>query len=317
MLKILVTGGAGFIGTSYCNSLLLQKDEIELHVVDSLGYAASPANIKWKLNYFLHKLDISKIENLEEIFQANKFHRVIHFAAETHVDNSISNPLIFGSSNFIGTLNILEMCRKFSVQRLVHISTDEVFGSTTGDEKFLEDAAFNPSSPYAATKAGAELLVKAYSHTYGLDVVVARCSNNYGPNQNQEKLIPLAVTRLLKGLNVPIYGSGRQVREWIYVEDSVSAIEAVSKFGKAGESYNISSGEFKENVDVINEILSILNIEGNRIDWVEDRKGHDFKYALNSQKIRSELSWEPKTSFNEGLDETVNSIARRYYGQEV
>lgn len=317
MIKVLVTGGAGFIGASYCNSLLEQKDKIELHVVDSLGYAAEPRNIKWTENYVLHKIDISKIENLDKIFYENEFHRVIHFAAETHVDNSIASPLIFGSSNLIGTLNILEMCRKYRVRRLVHISTDEVFGSTSGNKKFLENEKFNPSSPYAATKAGAEHLVNAYFHTYGLDVVVARCSNNYGPNQHPEKLIPLAITKLLEGLNVPIYGSGRQVREWIYVEDSVLAIEAVSKFGKSGESYNISTGEFQENIEVINKILNILNLEGNRIDWVEDRKGHDFKYAINSEKIRSELSWEPKISFGEGLVETVNSITKRFSGRKI
>jgi len=301
-MKVLITGGAGFIGSEMVRQLAETSHDV--HVLDSLTYAGNFAAIEsiLKPNHFA-EIDIRDSSNIPKFFAGNQFDAVVNFAAETHVDNSIQNPEIFLETNLIGTFNLLEEARKYNF-RFLQISTDEVYGSIREGE-FSEEDKLDPSSPYSASKAAAELLLQSYIKTYSVNALGVRCSNNYGHFQNSEKLIPTLIRRMMNGQKLPIYGSGKNVREWIHVSDSVQGILKVLDRGKNGEFYNISSSEFLENIDVARKIIQYFGGNDDCIEFVQDRLGHDFRYAIKSTKIRNELGWKPLVSFEQGLSDTI------------
>ena len=303
-MKILVTGGAGFIGSEFARQLVSLVDN-NLVIVDSLSYAGSLKNIsdiREKVRFV--KLDIRDKLSLLNLFSENEFTHVVNFAAETHVDNSIHEPSIFAQTNIIGTSNLLEACLKFESQLFFQISTDEVYGSTKVG-KFVETDQLKPSSPYSASKASAELLVTAFAHTYSINTQIARCSNNFGPAQFPEKLIPVAIKKLTMGAKVPLYGNGMNIREWIFVTDTCKALINILFSNKYNQIYNISSGIFKTNLEVISELSNILGIADQQFLYVQDRAGHDYRYAIDSSKIKDEFGWQPNVNFRDGLNETV------------
>ncbi len=303
-MRILVTGAAGFIGSEFLIQIAKNSDH-EITVVDSLTYAGRLQNIEEVMNEIdFQRIDIRDRDEIERLFKKSNFDKIIHFAAESHVDNSISNPSIFLETNIFGTQNLLEMSIKYAVSEFLHISTDEVYGSLS-DGFATEESAFNPASAYSASKAAAEHFVNAARHTFSLNTKIVRCSNNYGPRQYPEKLIPFFVSRLIEGKNVPIYGKGENIREWLHVSDCASAIISVLESGKTNEIYNISSGQFHTNLEVAMMILSNFGLGEERIDFIEDRKGHDFRYAINHQKISKDLGWSPQVDFLTGLTETI------------
>jgi dTDP-glucose 4,6-dehydratase len=303
-VKLLVTGGAGFIGSEFVNQLV-SDSEVEITVLDALTYAGDLRNLKTCKDLIdFTSIDIRNLTDLKALFREKQFTHVVHFAAESHVDNSISNPGIFAETNVLGTLNLLQVSSKYSIERFLHVSTDEVYGSVK--EGFsTENSPLNPSSPYSASKASAEHFVFSYLHTFELPVLMVRCSNNYGPRQYPEKLIPYFISRLLNNESVPVYGDGKNVREWLHVSDCARAIALVLEKGKIGEIYNISSGIFRENLEVTRMLINMLGKGPELINFVEDRMGHDFRYAIDSSKIRRELGWEPKVELEKGLNETV------------
>ncbi len=301
-MRILVTGGAGFIGSETARQLVRSGHEVT--VVDSLTYAGnihSLDSIQNKIDFF--EIDIRDGRRLETLFEDRKFDSVMNFAAETHVDNSISNPEVFLETNILGTFNLLELARKYQF-RFLQVSTDEVYGSIRKG-KFTENDKLDPSSPYSASKAAAELLMQAYIKTFSIEALGVRCSNNYGQYQHVEKLIPAFISKIKNGEKVPVYGDGTNVREWIHVSDSVSGILKVLEFGRQEEFYNISSGDFHENLEVTRKILEYFGYGDDRIDFVSDRPGHDFRYAIDSSKIRNELSWKCVIPFEQGLTSTI------------
>ena len=300
-MRILVTGGLGFIGSNFVKYLVEEaRAAAEITVVDALKYGSNENNLK-DSEYKFDRGDICDYELMAELVK--KTDTIVNFAAETHVDRSISNPYAFIESNVIGTYTILEAMRKVNPEaRLVHISTDEVYGDIEKGS-FNEDDMLKPSSPYSASKASADMLVLAYVRTYGLNAVITRCTNNYGPYQFPEKLIPKAIIRAELNMKIPIYGTGKNVRDWIYVNNHCEAINFVLEKGERGEIYNISSGEEKTNLEVVSEILKIME-KPDLIEFVEDRPGHDIRYSLDSSKIRK-LGWKPKYSFSDGLKKTI------------
>ena len=301
-MKILVTGGLGFIGSNFVRYMVEEvgMDAAEITVVDALKYGSNENNLK-DLEYKFVRGDICDYESMAELVKG--VDTIVNFAAETHVDRSISNPYAFIESNVIGTYMILEALRKDNPEaRLVHVSTDEVYGDIEKGS-FKEDDMLKPSSPYSASKASADMFVLAYVRTYGLNAVITRCTNNYGMYQFPEKLIPKAIIRAKLNMKIPIYGTGKNVRDWIYVNDHCEAINLVLDKGKKGEIYNISSGEEKTNLEVVSEILRIMD-KPDLIEFVEDRPGHDVRYSLDPSKIRG-LGWKPKHGFEDGLKETV------------
>ena len=301
-MKILITGGLGFIGSNFVRYLVEEvgMDAAEITVVDALKHGSNENNLK-DLDYKLVKGDICDYELMAELVKG--VDAIVNFAAETHVDRSISNPYAFIESNVIGTYTILEVTRKVNPEaRLVHISTDEVYGDID-EGSFKEEDRLRPSSPYSASKASADMFVLAYVRTYGLNAVITRCTNNYGAYQFPEKLIPKAIIRAELNMKIPIYGTGKNVRDWIYVKDHCEAINFVLEKGERGGIYNISSGEEKTNLEVVSEILRIMN-KPDLVEFVEDRPGHDIRYSLDSSKIRKS-GWKPKYSFSDGLKETV------------
>jgi dTDP-glucose 4,6-dehydratase len=314
-MKVIVTGGAGFIGSNfvkhllshYSNESLGDRKEIEIINVDNLSYGSNEANLEGidsSTSHTFVKLDVTDSESMHDIMVDADV--VVNFAAETHVDRSISNPFSFFKNNAYGTFSLLEAVRRSkSVKRYVQVSTDEVYGAARGSESFAEDDVLRPSSPYSAGKAAADLFVKAYNITYGLETMITRCSNNFGPYQFPEKLIPKTTIRALRDLPIPLYGAGDQVRDWIYVTDHCEAIRLVMEKGRAGEIYNISSGTETPNMDTVKMILEILGKPEQLITHVEDRPGHDARYSLDSTKIRAELGWKPKYRFREALEQTV------------
>ncbi len=305
ILNVLVTGGAGFIGSEFIRQLLAVK-KFKVYVIDSLRYAGSLLNLSEVQSEIVFKqIDIRNRIELEKLFIEHNFSMVINFAAETHVDNSITGPKIFFESNIIGTENLLELCLEHKIDIFLQISTDEVYGSIK-DGLQAESNELNPSSPYAASKASADLVVKAFAHTYNLKTLIARCSNNYGPRQFPEKFIPTVIRHLLAGEKVPIYGNGLNVREWIYVTDTCKALIAILTHGVPGSTYNISSGKFKTNLEVFSDLCRIMGIDEDRFQLVKDRAGHDYRYALDSSKISGELLWHPQEDFLSGLRKTVN-----------
>ena len=305
-MKVLVTGGLGFIGSNFIRYILDKYSDVEVINVDALKYGSNPANlrdIESDERYSFVKGDISDYELMADLVRDVDV--VVNFAAESHVDRSISNPYSFLQSNVIGVFTILEAIRKNNPEaKLVQVSSDEVYGDIIKGS-FKEEDRLKPSSPYSASKAAADMFVLAYVRTYGLYAMITRCTNNYGPYQFPEKLIPKTIIRATMNLKVPVYGTGKNVRDWIYVLDHCEAIDLVMREGEKGEIYNISSGEEKTNLEVVTEILKIMGKDENLIEFVEDRPGHDLRYSLDSSKIREELCWKPKYSFKEGIRKTV------------
>ncbi len=311
---ILVTGGAGFIGSNYLNTVVPKYSNYQFINIDALTYAANRQNIgvENEPNYVFVETDIRDKKALELIF--NKFSptHVINFAAESHVDNSISGPLIFVETNIVGTENLLECARQQNIVRFHQISTDEVYGSLAPDAKpTTEDAPLLPNSPYSASKASADLLVRSYHKTFELDTIITRASNNYGPNQHQEKLIPRFITNLLENKKIPVYGEGLNIRDWIHVSDHVEGIDAAFHKGKSGEIYNLGGGQELTNLSITNEVLGLLGKGDEMIEHVTDRLGHDFRYSLDSSKAEQDLGWTPKKDFSTGLKETVGYYANK------
>ncbi len=310
-MMIVVTGGMGFIGCNFIKHFFSCSSDIRITNIDKIGIGSNLNNLKELEShprYNFIKADISSKDRIFSIV-ANA-DAIVNFAAETHVDRSILNPLPFVQSNIIGTFNLLEAVRKNNDKaRFVQISTDEIYGETS-EGSFSETDNPNPSNPYSATKASAEMICRSYHKTYGLDINITRCTNNFGPYQFPEKLIPKTIIRALKGLKIPVYGKGENVRDWIYVKDHCEAINLVLEKGMSGEVYNISSGNEIQNVDIVNTILKIMGKKSDLLSFVEDRPGHDFRYSLNSSKIRTELNWKPHHDFFKSLEKTVNWYAQ-------
>jgi dTDP-glucose 4,6-dehydratase len=306
-VKILVSGGAGFIGSNFVRYLLDTRTEVELFNFDKLTYAGNIENlveVARDPRYHFVCGDIADQPAVDEIFQ-HGFAAIVHFAAETHVDRSIEDASPFLKTNILGTHCLLEAARRFPGMRFIHVSTDEVYGSAPAGVSFAEVAALDPRSPYAASKASAEHLVAAYANTYGVSAVILRCTNNFGPFQFPEKLIPLMVANALEDKPLPVYGDGLQERDWLFVEDFCRAIDLALDKAPPGALYNVSAGEPRANLKVVRAILEHLNKPDTLIQYVKDRPGHDRRYALDSSKIRRELGWTPWISFEEGICRTV------------
>jgi dTDP-glucose 4,6-dehydratase len=305
-MKLLVTGGLGFIGSNFCRFMLNAYSDCESINVDKMGIGANPANLRDIENdkrYTFVKGDITNPQFMHKIIR--DVDAVVNIAAETHVDRSIADPYLFLKNNTVGTFTILEALRKHKKKvRLVHVSTDEVYGQAL-EGSFTENTPANPSNPYSASKAAADMFVLSYHKTYNLDVSITRCTNNFGPYQLPEKLIPKTIIRALRDLSIPIYGSGNNIRDWVYVKDHCVAVDIVLQRGKAGEVYNISAGNEIPNIEIAKRILALLEKPESLITFVEDRPGHDIRYSLDSTKTRSTLEWQPKFSFNESLASTV------------
>jgi len=304
-MRILVTGGLGFIGANFIRYLLSENPQVEIVNIDKMGFGSNPKNLEdlKEANYKFIKGDISNPAVIDGIIK--DVDAVVNFAAETHVDRSIKNPQSFVQSNILGTFNLLESIRKHNRSAsFVQVSTDEVYGEIQ-EGSFHETDRLNPSNPYSASKASADMLCLAYHRTYGLEVKITRCTNNFGPYQFPEKLIPKTIIRALKNLPVPLYGTGENVRDWVYVVDHCEAVRLVLEKGRAGEIYNVSSGNEVSNIYVVKKILQYLERDEDLIFFVEDRPGHDIRYSLDSSKIRSELGWKPRHDFSSALRETV------------
>ena len=303
-MKALITGGLGFIGSNFILQLLEKNQNIQITNVDGEFYGSNSQNlvkIKNNLQYKYVKGNINDIKLMENLIKNNDV--IINFAAESFVDRSISNPIPFLESNVNGVFTILELIKK-NRKRFVHISTDEVYGSLKKGSA-VEGTRFNPSSPYSATKAAAELLINSYAKTYDSDCLITRCTNNYGPRQFAEKLIPKTIMLAYYEKEIPIYGTGKNIRDWLYVEDHCLAIEKILYHGKKGESYNISGNNEIDNITIVKEILALMNKSEDLITFVEDRPGHDFRYSMESKKIRNELKWSHEFDFKEGIKKTV------------
>jgi dTDP-glucose 4,6-dehydratase len=306
-MRLLVTGGLGFIGSNFIKYMLEKQPDISITNLDKMSYGANPANLQDIVdnkNYKFIKGDICDKEITCKLIDDSDV--IINFAAESHVDRSISDPFPFLKSNTEGVLTLLESIRNHNKKiKFIQIGTDESYGDIL-DGSFYEENRLNPSSPYAASKASADMLCLAYHRTYGLDVIISRCTNNFGPYQFPEKLIPKIIIRANLNLKIPIYGSGKNVRDWIYVRDHCDAINRIMNKGKSGEIYNISSGNELTNIDIVKNILELLNKPEELIEFVEDRPGHDVRYSLDSSKIKNELDWKPEYEFSEALKETVD-----------
>jgi dTDP-glucose 4,6-dehydratase len=321
-MKILITGGAGFIGSHVVRLFVNKYPNYQIYNLDKLTYAGNLANltdIEDKENYAFLKGDIVDAAYLEDIFSEYQFDAVIHLAAESHVDRSITDPLAFVQTNVIGTVNLLNTARKHWAGNMqdhvfYHISTDEVYGSLGEEGLFTEETAYDPRSPYSASKASSDHFVRAYYHTYGLPVKVSNCSNNYGPNHFPEKLIPLAINNIQNERPVPVYGKGENVRDWLYVIDHARAIDVIFHDGKVGETYNIGGINEWRNIDLIELLCDQMDEKLGRpqghsrklITFVKDRAGHDLRYAIDSSKLMNELGWKPSVTFEEGLSKTVD-----------
>lgn len=303
-MKLLVTGGLGFIGSNFILNTIKNYPEIQIINVDAEFHGSNSMNLlelKHSKNYEFVKGNINDIRLMEKLISSCD--AVINFAAESHVDRSISNAKPFIDSNILGVFSILEILKKKKI-RLLHVSTDEVYGSLKSGSA-VEESRLNPSSPYSSSKASAELLINSYFMTYGCDVVITRCTNNYGPRQYPEKLIPKTIILSDQNMKIPIYGNGKNIRDWIFVDDHCDAVMKVLLNGKTGESYNISNSNEIDNITIIKKILSMMNRSIDNIEFVEDRPGHDFRYSMDSTKIRNHLRWSPKTNLDEGLEKTI------------
>ena len=303
-MKLLVTGGAGFIGSEFVRQAISLG--IETVVVDKLTYAGDLERLKEVDGKFqFYKADIQNREFMEYIFQKEKPDVVVHWAAESHVDRSILDASPFIDTNVRGTQVLLDVAKEEDVELFVNIATDEVYGELGKEGQFFEDTPLNPNSPYSVSKASADMLGRAYFRTYGLPVITVRPSNNYGWWQYPEKLIPVVILKALYNEPIPVYGTGENVREWLFVSDCAEAVFKIVEKGKPGEIYNVGSGEERKNIDVVRSILRILDKPESLISFVEDRPGHDFRYSLNTQKIEREIGWKAKIKFEEGIEKTV------------
>jgi len=335
MKNILVTGGAGFIGANFVPYFIENNSDYHLVNLDLLTYAGNLENVSEVENhprYTFVQGDICDRNFIEELFQKYQFHDVIHFAAESHVDNSISGPEAFIKTNVLGTFNLLDTARKlwmsapnqynigFENSRFHHVSTDEVYGTLGETGLFEETTPYAPNSPYSASKAGSDMIVRSYFHTYGMNVVTTNCSNNYGPKQHDEKLIPTIIRKAINGQNIPIYGDGKNVRDWLYVLDHCKGIELAFKTGKPGETYNIGGRNERNNLYIVDTVCSILNElqpkpEGkyqDQITFVKDRPGHDLRYAIDATKIENELGWKADENFESGIKKTIEWYLQKY-----
>lgn len=326
--NILITGGAGFIGSHVVLEFVKKYPHYQIVNFDILSYAADLnylAEVSNAPNYHFEKGDLRERKTVQKIFYKYDFDAVIHLAAESHVDNSIKDPLGFASTNVMGTLNLLETARNHwgnhpKNKSFYHISTDEVFGSLGDQGSFSELTAYEPRSPYSASKAASDHFVRAYFHTYGLPVVLSNCSNNYGPHQFPEKLIPLFIKNIVEQKPLPVYGTGKNIRDWLYVEDHAKAIDLIFHKGKNGETYAVGGNNEIRNIDLVEMIIKIIdkklnNVPGSStslIEFVEDRFGHDYRYAINTTKIEQQLGWSPKTKFEEGLSKTVSYFLSKF-----
>ncbi len=310
-MKILVTGGAGFIGGNFAHLMVNQYPEDEIVVLDALTYAGNLETLEpiiEKPNFKFVKGNICDRDFVDELFKNEKFDIVVNFAAESHVDRSIENPEIFLETNIMGVQVLMDACHKYGIRRYHQVSTDEVYGDLPLDRPdllFREDTPIHTSSPYSASKASADLLVMAYHRTYGLPVTISRCSNNYGPYHFPEKLIPLVISRALAEESIPVYGEGANVRDWLYVRDHCTAIDLIIRKGKDGEVYNIGGHNEKSNLEVVKTILKQLGKSEDLITYVKDRPGHDLRYAMDPEKIETELGWKPEYRFEEGIKVTI------------
>jgi len=335
-MRIIITGGSGFIGSNLILYLHEKYPDVQIMNLDKLTYASDPNNLaelKGSSRYYFKKIDLVNRDAVQDAVQTFKPEGVIHLAAESHVDNSIKGPEPFVQSNVVGTFHILDECRRFwmdSIQGLAHyrfhhVSTDEVYGSLGAEGYFTEETPFAPNSPYSATKAGSDMLVRAYFHTYGMNVVTTNCSNNYGRFQHDEKLIPTVIRNAFKKSPIPVYGKGENIRDWLHVSDHCSAIDLVYRQGKAGETYNVGGHNEWKNLDIVRTICSIMNDvvgEGpngdyaNLIQFVTDRPGHDLRYAIDPSKIEHDLGWRHQGSFEQHLRETILWYVQKYRSLE-
>jgi dTDP-glucose 4,6-dehydratase len=322
MKKMLITGGAGFIGSHVVRLFVNNYPQYEIYNLDKLTYAGNLFNlndIENKPNYYFIKADIVDGEHIMQLFEQHRFDAVIHLAAESHVDRSIANPMEFIMANIVGTVNLLNAAKfywkdDFQNKRFYHISTDEVYGSLGDTGFFTEDTPYDPHSPYSASKAGSDHLVRAYHDTYNLPIVISNCSNNYGPNQFPEKLIPLFINNIRRNKPLPVYGKGDNVRDWLYVIDHARAIDVIFHKGKDGETYNIGGHNEWTNIDLIKLLCQVMDEKLDRekgsseklITYVKDRAGHDLRYAIDSSKLQRELGWVPSLQFEEGIRLTVD-----------
>ncbi len=322
--KVLITGGAGFIGSNYVE-YVLKNSEDEIFVLDKLTYAGNLKNLEAAMDKITFiKGDICNVETVQKLFTEHQFQKVVHFAAESHVDNSISGPSEFIQTNIVGTFNLLQTAYKtwmngpkdlkteFKNARFLHISTDEVYGTLGETGLFTEETSYAPNSPYSASKASSDFIVRSYFHTYGLPVVTTNCSNNYGPNQHKEKLIPTIIRKGISEEPIPIYGDGKNIRDWLYVMDHCSGIHLALENGKLGETYNIGGRNERENLYIANVICELLDemLPKNtsykeQITFVKDRPGHDFRYAIDASKIETELGWKANENFETGIQKTI------------
>ena len=309
--NILVTGAAGFIGANFAEFFVNKHPEYNVVVLDKLTYAGNMDNLKKVMEKITFvQGDICDYQFVKELFEKYEIDGVIHFAAESHVDNSIKNPFIFTHTNVIGTHTLLEVAKQVwgegSSNKFVHISTDEVYGTLGEEGYFTENTPINPNSPYSASKASSDLIARAYFETFKMNVTITNCSNNYGPYQHNEKLIPHMIKLAMNNEKLPVYGNGKNIRDWLYVEDHCEAIDLVFHNGRAGERYNIGGHNEKRNIEIVKLILKHLNKSEDLIEFVEDRKGHDYRYAIDPTKIKNELGWLPKTKFEDGIVKTID-----------
>ena len=334
MKSILITGGAGFIGSNFINYFSKKYSNYQLLNLDALTYAGNLDNLKeleGYTNYTFINGDIRDKEFIDSIFKQYKVHSVIHFAAESHVDNSIANPTLFAETNVEGTLNLLNAAKKcwqlepfeykelYKNSKFLHISTDEVYGALGHEGYFTEDTPYAPNSPYSASKASSDMFVRSYFHTYGLNVITTNCSNNYGPKQHDEKLIPTIIRNAINGMELPIYGDGNNVRDWLYVLDHCKAIDLVYHSGTVGETYLIGGRNEHTNLEIVNRICNYLDKRlpkeesyKEQIAFVKDRQGHDFRYAIDSTKLHSTLKWTAEETFDTGIIKTIEWYIEKY-----
>jgi len=307
-MNVLVTGGCGFIGSNLVRLLLAERPDWRVVNLDKLTYAGNAENLadlEGSPRYRFVRGDIANGELVAEVIRSEKIDAVMHLAAESHVDRSILAPAVFIETNVRGTQVLLEAARELGVKRFLHVSTDEVYGSLGETGLFTEETPLAPSSPYSSSKAGSDLLALAYAHTFGMHVVVTRCSNNYGPFQFPEKLIPLMIANAIRDLPLPVYGDGRNVRDWIHVEDYCRGLLAALERGKKGEVYNFGASSERRNIEIVKQVLALVGKPETLIQYVKDRPGHDRRYAIDASKVRRELGWAPRHAFEQALGETV------------